>query len=139
MHIFGMGGEIAMTNKAILKRVLVVVFGTAIFTDTGIAYAFDMCKNIFDMMNRSKLKQSEWEGNYVDRDGYYGNSEVASGYGHGLPGYGYGAPRVPGYGYTVPTYSAPQPGNEALQAEIYQLQLRIKNPERALTHESSNR
>jgi hypothetical protein len=138
MHIVGTGGTVAMTNKVIFKQVLVVVLGTAMFTDTGLAYPFDMCKNIFDMMNRSKLKQSEWEGNYGDRDGYDGNSGVASGYGYGSPAYGYGAPPVPGYGYTVPAYSAPQPGNEALQMEIYQLQLRIKNLEEALNHASAH-
>jgi hypothetical protein len=134
-----MGEKVDMINKVILKRVIVITFTTAVSTNTGIACAFDMCKNIFDMMNRSKVKQSEWRGNYRDLDGYYGDSDVASGYGCGSPSYGYGSPPTPGYGYTVPTYATPQPGNEALQAEIYQLQLRIKNPERALTHESSNR
>lgn len=127
-----------MINKVILKRVIVIVFTTAVFTGTGIACAFDMCKNIFGMMNRSKLQQSEWRGNYRDLDGYYGDSDVASAYGYGSPGYGYGGPPTPGYAYIVPTYATPQPGNEALQAEIYQLQLRIKNLERALTHDSSN-
>ena len=127
-----------MINKVILRRVIVIVFTTAVFTDTGIACAFDMCKNIFDMMNRSKLKQSEWRGNYRDLDGYYGDPNLASGYGYGSAGYGYGGPPAPGYGYTMPAYAAPQPGNDALQAEIYQLQLRIKNLERALTHESSD-
>ncbi len=127
-----------MTNKVILKRVLVVGFSTAMFTDTGIAYAFDMCKNIFDMVNLSKLKQSEWAGNYRDRDDYYGNPEVAYGYGYGSPGYSYGGPAAISYGYAMPAYAAQQPENKALQAEIYQLQLQIKNLAEALTHESSH-
>jgi hypothetical protein len=121
-----------MINKVILKRVIVVVFSTAMFTDTGIAYAFDMCNNMFDKMN-----QSEWRGDYRDRDDYYGYPGVDSGYGYGSLGYAYGVPPAPSYGYTAPAYAAPQPGNDALQAEIYQLKLRIKNLEKALTHESS--
>ena len=123
-----------MINKVILKRVIVVVFSTAMFTDTGIAYAFDMCNNMFDKMN-----QSEWRGDYRDRDDYHGDPGVDSGYGYrgrdygyGSPGYGYGGPPVRSHGYT-----APQPGNDALQAEIYQLKLRLKNLEKALIHESS--
>ena len=134
-----------MINKVILKRVIVVVFSTAMFTDTGIAYAFDMCNNMFDKMNQSKMNQSEWRGDYRDRDDYYGDPGVDSGYGYrrgrgygyGSPGYGYGGPPAPSYGYTVPAYAAPQPGNDALQAEIYQLKLRLKNLEKALIHESS--
>ena len=135
-----------MINKVILKQVIVVVFSTAMFTDTGIAYAFDMCKNMFDKMNQSKMNQSEWRGDYRDRDDYYGDPGVDSGYGYrrgrgfgyGSPGYGYGGPTAPGYyGYTVPAYATPQPGNDALQAEIYQLKLRLKNLEKALIHESS--
>jgi hypothetical protein len=127
-----------MINKVILKRVIVVVFSTAMFTDTGIAYAFDMCKIMFDKMNQSKMKQSEWRGNYRNRDDYYGDPEVSTGYGNGSPGYGYGGSPATSYGYTVPAYAVPQPGNDALQAEIYQLKLRIKNLEKALIHESSH-
>ena len=135
-----------MINKVILKRVIVVVFSTAMFTDTGIAYAFDMCKNMFGKMNQSnKMNQSEWRGDYRDRDDYYGDRGVDSGYGYrrdrgfgyGSPGYGYGGPPAPSYGHTVPAYAAPQPGNDALQAEIYQLELRLKNLEKVLIHESS--
>jgi hypothetical protein len=132
-----------MINKVILKRVIVVVFSTAMFTGTGIAYAFDMCKNMFGNMNKSKMNQSEWSGDYRDRDDYYGDPGVDSGYGYrgrgygyGSPGYGYGGPPAPSYGHTVPAYAAPQPGNDALQAEIYQLKLRLKNLEKALTNES---
>jgi hypothetical protein len=126
-----------MINRVILNRVIVVVFTTAMFTDTGIACAFDMCKNMFNMMNQSRLKQLEWRGNYRDRDDYYGDPEVASGYDYGSPGYGYGGPPALSYGYAVPAYAAPQPGNDALQAEIDQLKLQIQNLEKALMHESS--
>jgi len=118
-----------MINNVILKRVIVVVFSTAMFTDTGIAYAFDMCKNMFGKMNQSKMEQSD--------------------FGYGSPDYGYGGPPAPSYGHTVPAYAAPHPGSDALQAEIYRLELRIKNLEeidqlkqqiknleKALTHES---
>jgi hypothetical protein len=128
-----------MINEVILKRSIVVVFSTAIFTGTGIAYAFDMCKNMFGKMN-----QSEWRGDYRDRDDYYRDRGVDSGYGYrgrnygyGSPDYGYGGPTAPGYGYTAPAYAAPQPGNDALQAEVYQLELRLKNLEKALINESS--
>ena len=116
-----------MINEVILKRSIVVVFSTAIFTGTGIAYAFDMCKNMFGKMN-----QSEWKGDYRDRDDYYGDPGVGSGYGYRGRAYGYAGPAVPSYGYT-----APQPGNDALQAEIYQLKLRLKNLEKALIQEST--
>jgi hypothetical protein len=72
-----------MINDLILKWSIVVVLGTAIFTGTGIAYAFDMCKNMFGKMN-----QSEWRGDYRDRD-----------YGYALPGYGYSGYPVHSYGY----------------------------------------
>ena len=72
-----------MINEVILKRSILVVLSAAIFSGTGIAYAFDMCKNIFGKMN-----QSEWRGDYRDRD-----------YGYPSPGYGYGGYPVPGYGY----------------------------------------
>jgi hypothetical protein len=36
-----------MINEVFLKRSIVVVLSTAIYTGTGIAYAFDMCKNMF--------------------------------------------------------------------------------------------
>jgi hypothetical protein len=127
-----------MIHKVHLKRVIVVVFSTAMFTDAGIACAFDMCRNMFDMMNRTKLSQSEWRGDYRDRDRYYGDPEVASVYGYGSSAYGYGPATTLGYGYTVPAYATPQPGNDALLAEIHELQLRIKNLEKALTRESLN-
>ena len=73
-----------MINDLILKWSIVAVLGTAIFTGTGIAYAFDMCKNIFGKMN-----QSEWRGDYYrDRD-----------FGYASPGYGYGGYPVHSYGY----------------------------------------
>ena len=133
-----------MINKVIFKRVIVVVFSTAMFTGTGIAYAFDMCKNMFGKMNQSKMEQSEWKGDYRDRDDYYGDPGVDSGYGYrrgrsygyGSQGYGYGGPPVHSYGYNAPAYAAPQPGSNALQAEIDQLKQRIKSLEKALTHES---
>jgi hypothetical protein len=132
-----------MINEVILKRAIVVVFSTTMFAGTGIAYAFDMCNNMFDKMNQSKMNQSEWKGDYRDRDDYYRDRGVDSGYGYrgrnygyGSPSYGYGGPTAPGYGYTAPAYGAPQPGSDALQVEIYQLKQRIKNLEKALTHES---
>jgi hypothetical protein len=127
-----------MIDKVIFKRVIVVALSTAMFTSTGIAHAFDMCQKIFDIMNQPKSKQSEWTGKYRDRDDYYRYPQIGSDYGYGPPGYGYGAPPAPGYGYTVPAYATPQPGNDALQAEIYQLKLRIRNLEKALMHESSH-
>ena len=73
-----------MINDLILKWSIVVALGTAIFTGTGIAYAFDMCKNMFGKMN-----QSEWRGDYYrDRD-----------FGYASPGYGYGGYPVHSYGY----------------------------------------
>jgi len=124
-----------MINEVILKRAIVVVFSAAMFTGTGIAYAFDMCKN---MMNPSKSRDD-----YRDRDDYYGDPGVDSrygyrgrGYGYSSPGYGYGGPPATGYGYTALAYGAPQPGSDALQAEIDQLKQRIKNLEKTLTHES---
>lgn len=128
-----------MFNEVILKRAIIVVFSTAMFTGTGIAYAFDMCKNMFDKMNRS-----EWRGDNRDRGDYYGDPRVGSvygyrgrDYGYGSPGYGYGGPPGHGYRYTAPEYGAPQPRSDALQVEIYQLEQRIKNLEKALTHESN--
>ena len=56
-----------MINEVFLKRSIVVVLSTAIFTGTGIAYAFDMCKNMFGKMN-----QSDGRGDYRDRDDYPG-------------------------------------------------------------------
>jgi hypothetical protein len=127
-----------MINTMILKRAIVAVFSTAVFTGTGIANAFDICKNMFGKMN-----QSEWRGDNRDHDDYYGYPGADSGYGYrgrnygyGSQGYGYGSPPAPSYGYTVPAYAAPQPGNDALQAEIDQLKLRLKNLEKALTNES---
>ncbi len=90
-----------MINDVILKRSIVVVLSTAIFTGTGIAYAFDMCKNMF-----SKMNQSEWRGDYRDRDDYHGYPGFDSGYGYrgrdygyASPGYGYGGSPVHSYGY----------------------------------------
>jgi hypothetical protein len=53
-----------------------------IFTGTGIAHAFDMCKNILGKMN-----QTEWKDGYRGRD-----------YGYAPPGYGYGG--YPAYSYS---------------------------------------
>jgi len=118
-----------MIDGVILKQAIVVIFSTAMFTGTGITYAFDMC----NMMNPSKLR-----GDYKDRDNYYRGPGVDSdygykghSYGYGSPGYGYGGPPVPGNRYTAPAYGAPQPGSDALQAEIEQLKQRIKNLEKA--------
>jgi hypothetical protein len=61
-----------MINEVIFKRSIVVVLSTAIFSGTGIAYGFDMCRNMF-----GKSNPSEWRDDYRDR--YFG--------------YGYGAPR----------------------------------------------
>jgi hypothetical protein len=127
-----------MINKLILKRIIILVLSAAMFTDIGSAYAFDICKNIFEKMN-----QLERRGDYGDRDGYYGDPWGGSsygysrgrGYGYGAPGYGYSGP--PANGYMVPAYSRPQPEIDALKAEIYQLELRLKKMEKALTHESS--
>jgi hypothetical protein len=90
-----------MINKAMLKRSIVVVLSAAIFADTGIAHAFDMCKNMFGKMN-----QSEWRGDYRDRDDYHGNPRFETGYGYRgraygyvSPGYGYGGYPVQSYGY----------------------------------------
>jgi hypothetical protein len=123
----------------ILKRAIVVVFCSAMFTGTGIAYAFDICKNMF-----SKINQSEWSGDNRDRVGYYGNPRIGSGYGYrgrpfgnGWSGYGYGGSPSPGYSYPAREYGAPQPRTDALQAEINRLQQRIRNLERALTPESA--
>ncbi|MGD2055794.1 MAG: hypothetical protein PVJ15_03235 [Gammaproteobacteria bacterium] len=124
-----------MITKVILKRMIVVFFSTAMFADTGIACAFDICKNMFDKMNRSRVNQPEWRSNYRDSDDYYGDREVGPDYGYGSPAYGYGGPPVPGY--AAPAYAAPQSGNEALQAEIYQLKLRLRNLENALIQENS--
>ena len=90
-----------MIDKVILKRSIVVLLSTAIFTGTGIARAFDMCKNMFDKMNHS-----EWRGDDRGRDYYRGYPVVDSSYGYGgrdygyaSPGYGYGGFPVPRYGY----------------------------------------
>ena len=71
-----------MCRHLILKRSIVVVMSAAIFTGTGIAHAFDMCKNILGKMN-----QTEW------KDGYRGQD-----YGYAPPGYGYGG--YPAYSYS---------------------------------------
>lgn len=90
-----------MINDVILKRSLVVVLSTALFTGTGIANAFDMCKNMF-----GKLNQSEWRGDYRDRNDYHGDPwfDPVYGYrgryyGYASPGYGYGDSPVRSYGY----------------------------------------
>jgi hypothetical protein len=127
-----------MSNKVILKRIIVVVLGAAIFADIGSAYAFDICKNIFGKMN-----QLERRGDHRDREGYYGSPwggpsygySRGPGYGYGSPGYGYSGP--PAYGRMVPAYSGPQPEIDALRAEIYQLELRLKKMEKAPIHQSS--
>lgn len=92
-----------MINEKILKRSIAVVLSAAIFTGSGIACAFDMCKNMFDKMN-----QSEWRGDNSGRDYYRGYPVVDSGYGYrgryygyASPGYDYGGPPVPGYGYRI--------------------------------------
>jgi hypothetical protein len=72
-----------MINELIMKRSIVVVLSTAIFTGTGVAYAFDMCKNMF-----SKMNQTEWKGDYRDRD-----------YGYASPVYGFGGFPVRSYRY----------------------------------------
>jgi hypothetical protein len=121
-----------MFNEVILKRIIVVVLGTAMFTDIGSAYAFDICKNIFGKMN-----QLERRGDYRDREGYYGTPWGGPSYGYGSPGYGYSGP--PPYGYMVPAYSGRQPEIDALRAEIYQLEQRLKNMEKAQIHASSKK
>ena len=85
-----------MINEVILKRSIVVVLSTTIITGTEVAYAFDMCKNMFGKMN-----QSEWRRDYRDRNYYRGDPMVESDYGHrGRDyGYGYGGPPVHSYGY----------------------------------------
>jgi hypothetical protein len=85
------GGKVDMINKALLKGVIVVVLSTAIFTSNGVAYAFDICKNMFGKMN-----QSEERGDYRGRNDYPGYPWVESGYGYRGRTYGYAAP---GYGY----------------------------------------
>ena len=91
-----------MINEVFLKRSIVVVLSTAIYTGTGIAYAFDMCKNMFGKMN-----QSEERGDYRGRDDYPGYPWIESGYGYrgraygyASPGYGYGGYPVQSYGYS---------------------------------------
>ena len=90
-----------MSNEVIFRRSIVVLLSAAIFTGTGIAYAFDMCKNMFGKMN-----QSEWGGDYRDRDYYRGDPVLGSGYGYrgrnygyASPGYGFGGAPVQSYGY----------------------------------------
>lgn len=127
-----------MIDKVILKRIIFVVLSAAMFTDIGSAYAFDICNSIFEKMN-----QLERRGDYGGREGYYGDPwggasyaySRGRGYGYGSPGYGYSGP--PADGYMVPGYSGPQPEIDALRAEIYQLELRLKQMEKALIHESS--
>jgi hypothetical protein len=127
-----------MLNKVILKRIIVVVLSAAMFTGIGSAYAFDICKNILGTMD-----QLERRGDYTDREGYYGTPwggpsygySRGRGYGYGSPGYGYSGP--PPYGYMVPAHSGPQPEIDALRAEIYQLEQRLKDMEKAQIHASS--
>jgi hypothetical protein len=90
-----------MINEVILKRSIVVALSTAIFTGTGIVYAFDMCKNMFEKMN-----QSEWRGDNRGRDYYRGDPVSGSDYGYSdryygyaPPGYGFGGSPVSRYGY----------------------------------------
>ena len=63
-----------MFNYMILKRSIIIALSAAMCTSTGIAHAFDMCKNMFGKMN-----QSEWRGDHRGRD-----------YGYAPSGYGYG-------------------------------------------------
>jgi hypothetical protein len=127
-----------MIDKVILKRIIVVALGAAMVTDIGSAYAFDICNNIFGKMNQLGRR-----GDYRDREGYYGTPwggprygySGIGGYGYGSPDYGYSGP--PPYGYMVPAYSGRQPEIDALRAEIYQLEQRLKRMEKAQIHESS--
>jgi hypothetical protein len=128
-----------MINKVALRRVIVTVFSAALCTDSVLVYAFDMCDTMLDKIRQATMKQSEWRGGNIYRDDYYGNPGFAPGYGYGPQGYGYGVPPASSYGYSVPAYAAPQPGIDALEAEIYQLELRLKGLEQALNHESSQR
>ena len=129
-----------MINKVFLRRVVVTVFSAALCTDSVLVYAFDICNSMFDKIRQTTVKQSEWRGGNIYRDDYYGDPGFAPsygplsgrGYGYGPQGYGYAAPPAPAYGYNVPAYAAPQPGIDALQAEIYQLKLRLKDLEQAL-------
>jgi hypothetical protein len=102
------GGEDDMINEVILKRSIVVVLSTTIFTGTEFAYAFDMCKNIFGKMN-----QSEWRGDYRDRDYYPGDLVVDSGYGSRGRGYGYASPGYSYAGSPVHSYGYRSKGSES--------------------------
>ena len=70
-----------MCRHLTLKRSIVVVMSAAILTGTGIAHAFDMCKNILGKMN-----QTEWRNDNRGRE-----------YGYAPPGYSYGS--YPRYSY----------------------------------------
>lgn len=72
-----------MINGVTLKRSIVVILSAAILSGTGIAYAFDMCRNIF-----GKTSHSEFRDGYRDRF-----------YGYAPPGYGYSGPPIPSYSY----------------------------------------
>jgi hypothetical protein len=133
-----------MVNSAKLIRVIVVVFGIVMVANAGNACAFDICNKMFGMMNKSQVSHSEWNDDSRDSNDYYRNAGDdsnygyrASGYGHRSPGYGYGGTPVPGYGYNAPVYRVPYSDNGAVQAEIYQLKMRIRSLEKALTRESS--
>jgi hypothetical protein len=128
-----------MFNGVNLKRAIVVVFSTAMCTNTGIAYAFDICKNLF-----GKTNQPGWRGDNRGRGNYYGDPRTNLGYGYrgrpygyGWSGYGYDSLPSPAYRYPAREYGAPQPRTDALQAQIYRLQEQIRNLERALTQESA--
>jgi hypothetical protein len=102
--------EKGMTNKATLKRAVLVVCSAAMLTGAGVGHAF----NIGNMMNPSKW----FGGGNRDRDYYdYGGPGYGyggPGYGYGGPGYGYGGPGwgygAPGYGYGAPGYGYGAPG-----------------------------
>jgi hypothetical protein len=79
----GTGGEDDMINGVTVKRSIVVILSAAILSGTGIANAFDMCRNIFGKTNHSELRNG-----YRDRF-----------YGYAPPGYGYGGPPVHSYSY----------------------------------------
>ena len=126
-----------MIDGLIVKRAMVVVFITSLFTGAEITYAFEFC-NI--------MKPSNARSDYGARDDYYGGPGIDAGYGYGgrgygyrSPAYGYGGSPTPAHGYAAPAYGVPQPASDALQAETYELKQRIRHLEKALTRESAQR